>query len=219
MNYRITTLTAQKRDPQRINVYLDGEFAFGIARILAAWLRVGQEISDDKISQLLEEDARETAYLQAIKFIQYRPRTEAEVRQNLIKHTVPTPVVDHVIDRLKRNGLLDDARFAQAWIENRNERRPRSRRALYFELHQRGIDAAIIEQSLQAVDEQELAYQAALKKARNIKNLEWKDFRQKMYAYLIQRGFNYEVTSQAVARIWDEIKTETHTRVDEEGLL
>ena len=219
MNYRITTLTAQKRDPQRINVYLDGEFAFGIARILAAWLRVGQEISDDKISQLLEEDARETAYLQAIKFIQYRPRTEAEVRQNLIKHTVPTPVVDHVIDRLKRNGLLDDARFAQAWIENRNERRPRSRRALYFELHQRGIDAAIIEQSLQAVDEQELAYQAAWKKARNIKNLEWKDFRQKMYAYLIQRGFNYEVTSQAVARIWDEINTETHTRVDEEGLL
>ena len=35
---KITALTVQKKNPNRVNVHLDGEFAFGLARIVAAWL-------------------------------------------------------------------------------------------------------------------------------------------------------------------------------------
>ena len=52
MNHRITAIQAQKRNPQRVSVFLDGEFAFGLSRIVAAWLAVGQEISDEKIALL-----------------------------------------------------------------------------------------------------------------------------------------------------------------------
>ncbi len=69
MNYEITALKLQKRNRQRVNVYLDGEFAFGLARIVAAWLAVGQEIDDQKIAQLQQEDAREVAYQRALKFL------------------------------------------------------------------------------------------------------------------------------------------------------
>ena len=49
MDQKITALKAQKRNPNRINVYLDGIFAFGLARVVAAWLQVGQTLSDEKI--------------------------------------------------------------------------------------------------------------------------------------------------------------------------
>ena len=49
---KITAIEVQKRRPNRVNIHLDGEFAFGLARIVAAWLRVGQELSEEKIEEL-----------------------------------------------------------------------------------------------------------------------------------------------------------------------
>jgi regulatory protein len=90
---KITALTVQKKNPNRVNVHLDGEFAFGMALIVAAWLRVGQELSDEKIEQLQAEDARERALQQAMLFLSYRARSESEIRQNLRKHEIPEPVI------------------------------------------------------------------------------------------------------------------------------
>jgi regulatory protein len=217
MSHKITALSIQKRNPKRLNVYLDGAYAFGIARILAAWLEVGQEISDEKIAELQAEDSRESAYLQALRLLGYRQRTEAEVRRNLHKHEIPAETVDYVIARLRQNRLVDDENFAQNFIESRSESRPRSRRALQFELRRHGVDPILIEHALEDIDDEELAYQAALKKARRLKGLEWQDFRQKMYSHLIQRGFNYSVASQAVGRVWKEINAAENS-AEEEGL-
>ena len=126
----ITALKVQKRNPQRVNVYLDGEYAFGLARITAGWLSIGQVLSAEKIAQLQAEDGREVAYQQALRLLSYRPRASAEVRRNLVKHDVPAEVIEDVLARLQRAGLIDDNRFAQAWVENRSEFRPRGRRAL-----------------------------------------------------------------------------------------
>jgi len=205
MNYRITALSVQKRNRERVNVYLDGEFAFGLARIVAAWLQVGQEIDDEKIAQLRGEDALEVAYQQALKQLNYRPRTEAELLRHLKKHEVSEEHIEVVFERLRRNGLVDDARFAQTWVENRTELRPRSRRALSYELRQRGVDRETIEQSLEAIDDEALAYQAAQNQARKLGGLEWQDFRHKLLGFLARRGFNYEASAPAVARVWAEL--------------
>ena len=207
MTRKITALTAQKRNPQRINVYLDGEFAFGLARIVAAWLYVGQELDEAKIARLQDEDGREAAYQKALNFLSYRPRSEAEVRRNLSEHEQPEETIEYVVERLKESGLLNDARFARLWVDNRSELRPRSRRALEYELKQRGVDAQAIAQSLEEIDEQALATQVAHKQARKLKNLEWNDFRQKMYRSLAQRGFNYETIALVTQNVWAEIHT------------
>jgi regulatory protein len=209
MNHKITGLTVQKRSHLRVNVFLDGEFAFGLTRFVAAWLEVGQEISDEKIAQLRDEDARETAYQQAIKFISYRPRTQAEISRNLGQHQVPQELINDTLERLRQAGLINDELFAQEWVENRNDLRPRSRRALAFELRQKGIDPLTVEQSLEEINDDELAYQAALQHASKLKNLEWQDFRQKMYGFLARRGFNYEVSQPAVSRVWTEIQAKS----------
>jgi len=205
MDHKITALPLQKRNRQRVNIYLDGEFAFGLAHIVAAWLQVGQEISDEKIAQLKQEDAREVAHQQALKLIQYRPRSEAEIRQNLTQHQVSPENIELTIQRLRASGLINDAQFAQAWVENRADLRPRSRRALAFELGQRGVDRQVIELALESLDDDEMAYQAAARKAPKFENLEWKDFRLKMIRYLAQRGFSYDASAQAVARVWEEL--------------
>lgn len=203
---KITALVVQKHNTQRVNVYLDGEFAFGLARIVAAWLQLGQELSEEKIAQLRAEDAREAAYQKALNFLSYRPRSEAEVRRNLQSHDLLEATIKYVIERLKNSGLLDDARFAQMWVNNRSELRPRSRRALAHELRQRGVDAQEIEQSLEGIDEEAAAYQAALKQSRKFRSLQWQDFRQKLYRFLAQRGFGFEVISTVTHRVWQEIQ-------------
>jgi regulatory protein len=205
MEHRITALTLQKRNRQRVNVYLDGEFAFGLARIIAAWLQVGQTLSDEKIAQMKASDEREVAYQRAIQFMNYRPRTESEIRQNLQKHAVPETVQEEVLQRLQQAGLLDDRRFADAWVENRTDLHPRSRRALAYELKQRGIDQQLIQQSLEQVDDDQAAYQAALRQSRKLRDLDWQDFRKKMVGFLARRGFNYETSALVVKRVWNEI--------------
>lgn len=205
MDYTITALKIQKRNRQRVNVYLDGEFAFGLAHILVAWLEVGQKINDEKIAELQAEDGREVAYQQALKLLNYRPRTATEIRRNLEEHKIPEEILISVLDRLHQAGLVDDQRFAQDWVENRTELRPRSRRALAYELYQRGVDREVIDHSLDQLDDETLAYQAAVRQARKYTHLEWPDFRQKMYGFLARRGFNYEVSAPVVAQVWAEL--------------
>ena len=201
---KVTALKVQKRHPNRINVYLDNEFSFGLSRITAAWLQVGQELSSSKIAKLQAEDAREIAYMQALRFLDYRPRSRAEVRRNLERHAVPPEVINDVFKRLERSGLVNDERFAQDWVENRSEFRPRSRRALAYELHQRGLNDTAIEQALEGLNEETMAYQAALKQARRYEGLPYRDFHNKLGSFLARRGFSYEIIKQVVARVWEE---------------
>jgi regulatory protein len=204
MNRRITALVAQKRNPRRVNVYLDGEFAFGLSRITAAWLQVGQELSADKIATLQSEDLYEVAHQQALKFLSYRIRSEQEVQQNLHDHDIPQEIIADVMDRLRQSGLVDDRNFAQAWVENRVEFRPRGRPLLALELRQKGIATDVIDQSLTHLDEEELAYRAGLKQSRKLQNLERPEFRRKLSGFLARRGFSYDIVSPVVDRIWAE---------------
>ncbi|MEW6717370.1 MAG: RecX family transcriptional regulator [Chloroflexota bacterium] len=204
MTYKITALKVQKRNPNRVNVYLDGEFAFGLSRIVAAWLQEGQEIDQEKLSALQAEDKIEKAYQHAVRFLSYRIRSEAEVRCKLQEIHLDQVTMEIIINRLRHNRLLDDEDFAQAWVENRCNFRPRGRRYLASELRQKGISEEIINKTLDHLDEEALANKAASKYFRRIKNLDWPDFRRKLYGYLARRGFEYQIISSVVAHIWAE---------------
>jgi len=204
MDRKVTALKSQKRNPQRVNVFLDGEFAFGLSRIATAWLQIGQELSANNIRELQAADQQETAYQKALHFLSYRPRSENEVRKNLRKHNISDEAIPDVLDRLRQNGLVDDVQFAQTWVENRSEFRPRGQWKLRIELRQKGIGDDIIEEILQGLDDDELAYRAALKQLRKYRGLERADYRRKMSAFLARRGFGYGVAAPVVERVWAE---------------
>lgn len=211
---KITALEAQKKNPNRVNVCLDGEFAFGLARITAAWLKVGDALSEEKIAQLQGEDAREKAMQQALLFLSYRARSEKEIRQNLKKHEYPEDAVEHTLTRLRESRLANDNEFARAWVENRSAFRPRSRRALTMELRQKGLDEETVRQAVSEVNEEALAYEAAQKWATRLKgpamnrSLEWSEFRRKLSDHLARRGFPYSTVASVVTRIWNEMRAE-----------
>jgi regulatory protein len=201
---KITAIEVQKRTPNRVNIHLDGEFAFGLARIVAAWLRVGQELSEEKLELLQAEDARERAFQQAMLFLSYRARSESEIRQNLRKHEIPEPVIEQTLDRLKQDGLANDHQFARTWVENRSAFRPRSRRMMALELRQKGLDDEAVSSAVSNVDDEALAYEAAQKKVARYQGLEWNEFRKKLSDFLARRGFSYSVVAPVVTRLWNE---------------
>ena len=208
---KITAIVVQKRTPNRVNIYLDGEFAFGLARIVAAWLRTGQELSEEKIEQLQAEEARERAFQQALLFLSYRSRSESEIRQNLRKHEIPEPVIEMTLERLREGGLANDNQFARAWVENRTTFRPRSRRLMAMELRQKGLNEEAVSSAVENVDDEALAYEAAQKRAVRFKGLEWNEFRKKLSDFLARRGFSYSVIAPVITRIWNEAhKVEQH---------
>ncbi len=214
---KITALQVQKRNPNRVNVHLDGEFAFGLARIVTAWLRVGQELSEEKIEQLQAEDARERAFQQAMLFLSYRARSESEIRQNLRKHEIPEPVIEQTLDRLRQDGLANDAQFARAWVENRSTFRPRSRRLMAMELRQKGLNDEAVSAAIADVDDEALAYEAAQKKVARYKDLEWNEFRKKLSDFLARRGFSYSVVAPVVTRIWNEARNDEQHYEEEDS--
>ena len=187
-------------------MYLDGEYAFGLSRFIAAWLHVGQELTEEKISELLADDAQEIGYQKSIKFIGYRIRTTSEVDKHLRKKGLEPQVISQVIERLEQNGLLDDENFAHTWIENRNEFRPRSHRMLASELRSKGIHEDIIQNIIErTTPEDELAYLAARKRIQRYEHLDWQDFQRKLGSYLARRGFYYATIKPVISQLWAEI--------------
>ena len=192
MNKKITALKAQKKNPNRINVYLDGEFAFGLSRIVAAWLSVGQALEDEQITRMQEQDATEVALDNAVKFISYRSRTESEIRRKLSEKGFSEQDIDKVLERLRSNGLVADEQFARSWVENRSVAHPRSRRLMAMELRQKGVTDSDIDKALEGTeDDDELAYQAATQYAHRLAKLDWVKFRERLSGYLMRRGFAY----------------------------
>ena len=130
----ITAIKVQKRDTERVNIDLDGEFAFGLSRITAAWLKIGDRLSEERIVLLQQEDAIEVAYQRALLLLGYRSRSEQEMRRKLAEKNFSVDQVEQVVKKLKQANLIQDRSFALAWVENRNNSHPRSQRLIRHEL-------------------------------------------------------------------------------------
>ncbi len=216
MDRKITSIKAQKRNPQRVNIHLDGEFAFGLSRFSAAWLKTGQKLTQSEIEKMIDEDSLEVAYQKALHYMSYRPRSEKEVYKNLLDKDFTESIAHTTIQRLKEKAYVDDLKFARQWIENRNTFRPRSQRLLSYELHNKSVPDDIIQKALEeiTISEEELAYQAALSRAEKCKTLDWQSFRNKIGSFLARRGFYYSVTTPVLKRLWDEVKKDPESHYE-----
>ena len=212
MARKITALKAQKRNPNRISVFLDGEYAFGLARLVGGWLKVGQSLSNEKIESLQHQDTIENAYQKAIRYLSYRSRSEQEVIKRLVKYGFDGQVISEAIDRLKTNRIINDEDFARNWVENRSTFRPRGHRLLVMELRQKGVEVEAIQAAIKhAEDEETLALQAAKKYVYRLSGLEWNDFRKRLSSYLGRKGFYYGTIKPTVKSVWSEFCGEKNT--------
>jgi regulatory protein len=203
---KITRLAAGKSREKRVNVYLDGKFACSLLAEVALkdGLKVGQELSEAELEVLTGADRYQRCLNAAIRYLGYRPRSEAETRQRLQKHGFDTDCTEKALARLKEQGLVDDTAFARFWKDNRESFSPRSRRLTKLELQRKGLNSDIIEQVIGEVDDNDSAYRAALGKARRLSPSDYQVFRRRLGEHLGRRGFGYDVINETVARVWKE---------------
>jgi regulatory protein len=201
----ITSLQVQKRNQERVNVYLDEQYAFAVTVVVAAGLRPGQFLSDQEIEQLKSQDERQKAYDRAIFYLGFRARSQLEMERYLREKGYSPQVIAETIQRLAEENYLDDTAFARTWVEERGRLKPKSGKALRYELRQKGIDAATIEEALNELDEEALAWQAIEKKFRQWQQLDELDFKKKAFDFLSRRGFGYQVARAVVERAWEFI--------------
>ncbi len=216
MTSKVTALRFQKRNKDRVNVYLDGEFAFGLVAIEAAHLRVGQALSDDDVARLQEQDEVERAYERALNFLSYRPRSVAEVRRNLRKKKIDDEVVEAAIERLTRAGLLNDREFARYWVDNRVQFKPRGERALRYELREKGVVSSSIAEALEDFDEESAARKVAEAGARRLAHHEPRDFRRKLEGYMSRRGFSYATIKPLIEKMLEAARYEDLSDIESE---
>ncbi|GIV69102.1 RecX family transcriptional regulator [Caldilinea sp.] len=203
----ITRLQVQKNNPQRVNVFLDGEFAFGVTLDVAASLRKGQRLSDAEIAALRSQDAVEKAYQAALRFLASRPRSRAEVERRLAAKGHAAEAIAPALERLEAHGYLDDASFAAYWVENRSRFRPRSAAAVRHELRQKGVDAETIRSALGELDEDEAAWAAVAQRLERWRGLTKEQLTQKIMNYLARRGFGYEIAQRTARRAWAQLQS------------
>jgi regulatory protein len=142
----------------------------------------------------------------ALRFLAQRPRSEHEVRQRLRRASVDEAAIEAVVVRLREHGVVDDAEFAQYWLEQRQTFKPRGARLVKAELRQHGIDAtaaaAVVETMAPSAAED--AYRAGAKRARTLSRADERTFKSRLAQFLGRRGFDWETISPAVERLWAE---------------
>ena len=188
----------------RVHVFIDHQFSFSLSLDLALQHGLKKEMVVDAalLKVLLREDGDARATSRALYFLGHRQRSENEVRKKLQEKEFSDDVIDRVLDKLRRNHLISDARFAEAWVENRSLHRPRGARMLQQELRQKGIAKETIAAVLPDQDEELTNAVAALQKILQSKERAWenlddKEKYQKAIQYLMRRGFNYAVCKTA----------------------
>ncbi|MCO5216876.1 MAG: RecX family transcriptional regulator [Thermomicrobiales bacterium] len=201
----ITSMAPQARDADRLNISIDGVFAFGIHVDIAAnhYLRVGQVLTADMLQILLDEDEIKKATLAALNLIAYRPRASGELTRKLREKGYRSEAADAAVARMQELGYLNDADFADRWIENRQEHRPRSRRMLQQELREKGIDAETIAEVMDEaeIDEFSDALALAQKKAAGMTALDVETRQRRISGFLSRRGYGFDV----IRRVLEEI--------------
>lgn len=206
---KITAITVQTKNKNRVNVMVDGKYRFSldIAQYADLGVRIGKEYTEEELVALETESNYGKVYARALEYCLMRPHSAKEVRDYLYRKTrdtrtktgdmkpgVSADITNRVFDRLVEKKYVDDEKFAQYWIDNRNLTKGASQRKLTAELRSKGVSSEIIERLLQETDRSdtdELQKIIAKKRARYPDN-------QKFIQYLARQGFNYDDIKQAL---------------------
>ena len=209
---KITSISSQIRNPDRVNVSVDGVYRFSldISQVTDLGIKTGRELSEDELTELETESQFGKLYARALEYSLMRPHSVREVRDYLWRKTrdrrgkegklivgySPT-LAERVLSKLQQKSYVNDEHFAKWWVESRNVVKGTSLRKLSAELRAKGVSGEIIESTLAESgreDGDELAKIVAKKRVRYPDD-------QKFMQYLARQGFDYDSIKQALRPI------------------
>lgn len=209
----ITAIEPQVKHPDRVSVFVDGEWAIGVhAEVAAAaGLRVGQQITVAALQELARSEELRRARESALHLLGYRARSRAELQRALLHKGYDPELVQEALEALGRSGLIDDAEFSRSWVRARTGSRPLGPNRIAAELRQKGVEREMIAEALEAVDpdrELDLALAVGRRKIEQLRGEDAPTARRKLASALMRRGFGWEVS----ARVLDIVLAEGQQR-------
>jgi regulatory protein len=207
--FQITQIEPQKGHPNRVSIYLDGSFAFGLDRevVIKNHLHEGDKVTEDKIQNVLLGEEKRRAKEKALALLSYRARSIKELRDRLLKKGFSETTVSSVINDFIRAGLLDDNQFAMLFARNRMVHKPVSKRLLQFELQRKGIKEETAYSAVEGAYEDQteilVARELVVKKTQGHQPVNPK-LKKKVSDFLVRRGFGWDVISEVISEIDEE---------------
>lgn len=206
MEQTITKIENQVKNKERVSIFINNEFAFGIFKstLLKFDLHSGKTLTPEMIDHILSEDEYKKCLGRALKYIAYQERTEAEVRDKLKTLEFLETTIERVIAEVKGYNYLDDEAYAEQYIDSQIKKMGGYK--IKYKLEKKGVDEAIINRFLNKYP-YEYRYERAMALAKN-KNKQYGDIAynkryNRLYGYLKRRGYNYSIIKSVVAEVME----------------
>lgn len=201
----ISKLAVQKKRENRVNVYLDGKFAFGCnKRVVERFeLKAGLELSEADVERILEGEMQQGCFDRAIQYLSRRMHSRKELEQKLRKADFADQNIAAAMDRLTKLGYLDDAEFARQKLLSGQRKLMGSRRVMQ-ELRKSGVDGSTAQRAIEDHFSDEGAKESAQtlidKNLARLSRLDVVTAKRRLIGLLQRRGFDYETIKPMVEK-------------------
>lgn len=199
----ITKIESQKNQ-NRVNIYIDNEFAFGIMKEIQYKYKLSKDmkIDEDYIKDVLMEEEQSKCTNFALQFLGYRQRSEKEIMDRLCKKGFEKYMIENTLLYLKDHNLINDLEFAKSFMQDKININKHGPKKIQYELYKKGVSQEIIEKVLDKdEDEFSRAFKLAEKKLSSYKNDNKSAKYRKLGGFLQRRGYS----SHCVYKILDEL--------------
>ncbi|MBR0479958.1 RecX family transcriptional regulator [Candidatus Saccharibacteria bacterium] len=203
MNFRVTEIRQGVKNPNRVNIFLDGKFSFSldIAQVVDLKIKIGKEISEEELSELKRESEFGKLYQRVLEKALTRPHSEKEIRDYLYRKLKMsssdtrennTELINRIVERLRAKNYIDDLKFAEYYVQNRFVKKGISQRRLSMELMKKGVRKEIINEVLGGRNDEEEILKIIKKKRAKYTD-------EKLISYLVRQGFSFELARELVS--------------------
>lgn len=204
-NLIITKIEEQKRNKNRVSIYINEEYAFGIHIDIALKfnLEKGKRINKEFIEEILKKEEQNKGNNYAIKLLSIRPRSNKEIMDKMKGKGYDQEIIESTLKFLERYDLINDKEFTKEFIKDKSKKYGRKR--IEIELNQKGIKDNIINEIINEEMKEGSEYKTALeigkKRLRAYKNEEKGAIYRKLGSYLGRKGFSYDIISRVLREV------------------
>lgn len=205
---KITDIKPQKRN-ERLNIYIDGKFAFGLSEELKFKydLHIDKEISQDYIDQVLKAEEQNKVLNNAFSILSYGQNSEKEIYTKLMRKGYEEEDVQKAIEFCVEKDFLNDRLYAENFIRDRVNLKKHGSKRIQYDLISKGISKDIIDEvlDLSYEEEYERALDLATKRIKTYKNDDRNAIYRKLGGFLQRRGYSYDIVSKILGQVLNDL--------------
>lgn len=188
---------------QRYIVYLENDesYKFSIDQIVKYDLKEDSDIDYIKLIEALNEENIKEAYNKALELLTLKDYTSFEIKTKLNKKGYEDDVIENVIYKLIDYNFINDERYANNYLDYSLKYKKHGKNKIIYSLRQKGINKSILS-SLNFDNNKEYEYALILGEKKFNKLTEDKNKKEKIYRYLLSRGYNIGVVLKVIETLF-----------------